>query len=641
MCGFAGVVAFDDRFAISRDVLQAMSQAVAHRGPDGLGTWFDPDPQNQSPTTRPRVAFAHRRLAIIDPDPRSDQPFADGPLTMIFNGEIYNFRELRQQISAELPSKIWRTSGDTEVLLAAYALWGESCVEKLNGMFALAIWNASDGSLFLARDRLGQTPLYFAPSPGDGAIAVASELAALRAVPWVDAAIDRGGIVQYLRWGYVPAPGTAFRRIFKLPPGCTMLCRAGRFSRPHEYFDPNQRVAASNPPEPSAAASDPVESTRRLLMQSVRRQLVADVPVGCFLSGGIDSSIVAAAMKAAAGSGQEVMTFAIGFDDARYDETAHAAAVARHLGTTHREFRVRPDAAADLPRLARCFGEPFGDSSALPTHYLAQQTRPFVKVALSGDGGDEMFCGYDRYRAMALAQRVARQPIWIRRALASGALQSLPGTHPKSRLARLKRWLASLPSSPAQRYSSYMRLFDDAQIDRLFGRKISGLPGDAIADEFETLSQGRDVVETSLAVDRVTYLPDDLLTKLDRASMLHALEVRSPFLDPDVVTFAAGLHTDNLLGGGSKPLLRRAFAGDLPTEVFRRRKMGFAVPIGDWLRNELRPMVNDLLFSADSVTGGEFDKTAIQDLVDEHQSGRTDHSQRLYALLMLELWRRG
>jgi asparagine synthase (glutamine-hydrolysing) len=602
MCGMAGVVAFEARWAIDGQTLGQMSHRIAHRGPDGEGFWLDK-----------QVALAHRRLAILDPDPRSNQPFTDGRRWLVFNGEIYNFRELRSQLAWD-----WKTSGDTEVLLAAYSAWGEQCVDHFNGMFAFAIWDTAQNSLFLARDRMGQKPLYMATV--SGAVAFASEISALLPVPWVDQTTDADALVEYLRWGYVPTPRTIYRGITQLPPGQTLtLTAAGATAR--TYFDPN---AAQTP------SGDVVRQTRELLRQAVARQLVSDVPLGCFLSGGIDSSVIAAAMKAAVGKNQKVLTFSIGFDDPRYDETAHAAAVAKHLGTEHRQFTVQPDAVEDLPKIAAAFGQPMADSSALPTHYLSRQTRQFVKVALSGDGGDELFGGYDRYRALRLIQATGRRP-WK---MVSPLIAAVPGTHPKSAAARLKRLAASADLPDARRYSAYMRLMDDQLLRSLLTIESGGM--DLIEESF--LRQRRGPVEAAMAVDRVTYLPDDVLTKVDRCSMLHALEVRSPFMDHDLVHFAAGLDAKHLW---KKRLLRDAFAVDLPAWVFRRGKMGFAVPIGQWLRTSLRPMLHDLVFANDSFAAGHFRREAIEAMIREHQEEEQDHSQRLYALMMLELWQRG
>jgi asparagine synthase (glutamine-hydrolysing) len=387
----------------------------------------------------------------------------------------------------------------------------------------------------------------------------------------------------------------------------------------------------------SEAASDsPVVTTRDLVTQAVRSQLVADVPVGCFLSGGMDSSVIAAAMKAALPADQRPLTFSIGFDDPRYDERKFAVKVAAHLGTEHREFVVRPDAAADLPAIAAAFGEPFGDSSALPTYYLARETRKHVKVALSGDGGDELFGGYDRYRAMVLGQqlRSALTPLpW----LALGPiLRRLSGGHPKSRWDRARRFAASLDLPPAKRYSSYRRLFGPDLLRRLFHPDLS--PALFKFDRVVASFGSGDPLRAAITSDRLLYLPDDLLTKVDRCSMQFALEVRSPLMDHRLVQLAAGFTRAQLLAGGPKRMLREAFASDLPAWVFSRPKMGFAVPIGQWLREGLRDTLHDHLFAGDSFASKHFAPWIVERLVNEHQSARIDHSQRLYALLMLELW---
>jgi asparagine synthase (glutamine-hydrolysing) len=647
MCGFAGVIAWDDRCRVSREMLAAMSARIAHRGPDGEGSWINHD--GEVSAAKPQAALAHRRLAIIDPDSRANQPFSDSrDRQLVFNGEIYNFRELCAELTALRPDYAWRTNCDTEVLLVAYDVWGEACCEKFDGMFAFAIWDAPAGAVFFARDRMGQKPLYLAIAPSDaghrvGAIAFASELPALRALPWVDTATDLTSLGHYLRWGYIPAPLTIYRGCEKLPPARWMRATSREVTI-EQYFDSNrsqrQREDAS------------VGRVRQLVFDAVRRQLVSDVPLGCFLSGGIDSSIIAAAMKAAVGRDQSVMTFSIGFDDPRYDETQYAAEIARHLGTKHQQFTVRPDAAHDLQELAAVFGEPFGDSSALPTHYLARETRNHVKVALSGDGGDELFGGYDRYRAMWMAEAFRAMPAALQRVATNKIWEHLPGKHPKSAGTRVKRLLASLSLAAPQRYDSYMRYFDEPQIRQLFPREDARDPAKWLVHEYEALADGRDVVQTAMALDRVTYLPDDLLAKVDRASMLHALEVRSPFMDPALVTFAAGLSGEQLFGlksnaraftlnpmnAPAKLMLRDAFAADLPESVFKRPKMGFAVPVGEWLRNDLAPLLRDSLTAQDSFAAAHFHTPTLRRLIDEHAASKADHSQRLYALLMLELW---
>jgi len=624
MCGIAGIVAWDEKYRITREQLQRMSNAIAYRGPDGEGFFLNFEDREITPDN-PQVGLAFRRLAVIDPDPRSMQPFTIGPLTLVFNGEIYNYRELRSEISNLRPDCQWRTQGDAEVLLMSYEVWREKCVEHLNGMFAFAIWNKGDASLFLARDRMGQKPLYFAG--GGEVFAFASELGALRPLNWLDAGLDARGLNHYLSYGNTTAQATAFCGINKLQPGqYAWACRnaPARFGK---YFDPNGAFDPLRCPTHERARSD----TRRLVAQAVERQLVADVPLGCFLSGGVDSSVIAAAMRM---NTSDVSTFSIGFDDPRYDETKYAAEVARHLGTKHREFRVTPNVAEDLPKLAAVFGEPFADSSALPTHYLSRETRKHVKVALSGDGGDELFGGYDRYRAMHLARRIASRPI---RQIVATVARPWSAGHPKSTVTRAARFLSSVGLDDAARYDSYMRIFDDATIGALLSSDPRRCP--ALSELFEhELERTRDPVRAALATDRVTYLPNDLLTKVDRCSMLYALEVRSPFMDHELVQFAAGLTADQLLKGGPKRMLREAFAKDLPDFVFKRKKMGFAVPIGEWFRGPLRAMLRDNLFASDSLGRQHFNMNVVERLVDEHESLRVDHSQRLYALLMLELW---
>jgi asparagine synthase (glutamine-hydrolysing) len=617
MCGFAGVVAWDERYRTSRETLARMSAAIAHRGPDGEGTFFNHE--TAITAGHPQCALAFRRLAILDPDPRSNQPFTIGSKTLVFNGEIYNFRELRAELSKLRPDYSWRTTGDTEVLLIAFEVWAEKCVEHLNGMFAFAVWDESDKTLFLARDRMGQKPLYYS-HPRHGVMYFASELQAVPKDQSPRPAWDVCG--DYLAYGCLSA-STPWMSIAALSAG-----EFGKFCVPpksdartnHLYFNGGSKGARVN----DATAR---LKTRLLIELAVQRQLVSDVPLGVFLSGGIDSSVIAATARLHG----PVQSFSIRFEDPRYDESKYARAVADHLGTDHHEFVMRPDAITDLPKLAAVFGEPFGDSSAIPTHYLCRATRKHVKVALSGDGGDELFGGYERYRAMALGSRLK----------ALGALGRLAepfsSGHPKHRLTRAARFLSSLQLDEASRYDSYLRIFDDATINELAPGCLDFPLKDKEWYEI-ALRNKTDPVEAAVACDRRNYLPDDLLTKVDRCSMLHGLEVRSPFMDHELVQFAAGLTSDQLIKGGPKRMLREAFAADLPDFVFKRKKMGFAVPIGDWFRGELRSMLRDHLFAADSFASQHFNRPVVERLVDEHEQERVDHSQRLYALLMLELW---
>jgi asparagine synthase (glutamine-hydrolysing) len=628
MCGFAGLIAWNDRFRTSRHSLASMQAAIAHRGPDGQAMYFNHEAEVTASNAQCAMAFC--RLAILDPDPRAMQPFhlldaAGRPrMSMVFNGEIYNFQELKAELKQKVPNYQWQTTCDTEVLLVAYDCWREKCLEKLDGMFAFAIWDHQEQTLFLARDRMGQKPLYFAFK--NEVVAFASELSALTVLPWFDRSMNRAALCDYFAWGYIPGMQTIYTGAYKLTPSTWRKFTASTHKDGH-YFDRN---GIDSQESRAVLGPEAITQTRSLLTAAVRRQMISDVPIGCFLSGGIDSSIIALAMQQS--SKEPIHTFSIGFDEAEYDESPFAAAVAKYLGTIHHTFHVRPDAAADLPKLAKVFAEPFADSSALPTHYLSRETRQHVKVALSGDGGDELFGGYDRYRAMRLSERFQYFP----QRFALPIANKLRGGSPKSRRVRLGRFLAGLRLPAPQRYASYMQLLDIKEIAALSPAKNTTITD--LAATFTRLSRQRDPVQAALATDRITYLPDDLLTKLDRASMLHALEVRSPFMDPALVTFAAGLTTSQLLSAGSKTLLRKAFAADLPAEVFNRRKMGFAVPIGSWFRTSLREMLHQRLFDSQSFATQHFNLKIVQQLVDEHQSHRVDHSQRLYALLMLELW---
>jgi asparagine synthase (glutamine-hydrolysing) len=644
MCGFAGVISWSESHRTSRATLARMSAAIAHRGPDGEGGYFSSDPDDLSvPITpeRPQVALAFRRLAVLDPTPCSDQPFVstDGRYVLVFNGEIYNFRELRAELSTLHPDYVWRTHGDTEVLMQSFAAWDERCVDRLNGMFAFAVWDHRERSLFLARDRLGQKPLYVAAA--QAAISFASEPAALSPTLVRFPDLQPRTLWRYLATGAIGDIRQRNRFYSFRPANWGRSHRRGARPHPHAYFYPGRGLShdeyaqstfgptASNY-RPVATRDTSVAGTKTAVERAVERQLVSDVPLGVFLSGGVDSSVIAACAR----KHGPVKTFSIGFDDPRYDETRYAAEVAKHLGTEHHAFRVTPNVIEDLPKLARVFGEPFADSSALPTHYLCRETRKHVTVALSGDGGDELFGGYDRYVAMQKATRVPR----ALGALIAPLARPFARGHPKSKLTRVARFASSLALTPADRYDRFMRLFDDETIDALLGASDQRLRR-SVAQTFEREYQRTgNVVRAALATDRVTYLPDDLLVKTDRCSMLHSLEVRSPFMDHELVGLAAQLTEDQLLKGGKKRMLREAFAGELPASVFNRPKMGFAVPIGEWFRGPLRAFLRDHLFAADSFARAHFAMPAVERLIDEHESQRRDHSQRLYALLMLELW---
>jgi asparagine synthase (glutamine-hydrolysing) len=614
MCGIAGIVSFDPSIAPSREQLMRMSAAMAHRGPDAEGLFSDV-------TASASIGFAFRRLAILDIDPRSNQPMTsnDGRYTIVFNGEIYNFRELRDELSASNPAYAWRTRGDAEVLLLAFSTWQERCLEKLNGMFAIAIWDRQSQHLFLARDRMGQKPLYLLRQ-GD-LFAFASEVDALHAAFTIDRTLGDSDLRHFLAYGNLSRSTHDGARSYQLRPGT--FCRVGASgTSADQYFDPGVGTRSDST----------VNSTevRTAVERAVHRQLVSDVPLGVFLSGGIDSSIVASCARRRG----LLKTFSIGFDDPRYDESAFAREVATHLKTDHHEFRVTPKMADDLPAIVRCFGEPFADSSMIPTYYLCRETRRHVTVALSGDGGDELFGGYDRYVAMRRAAGPARL---IPDRIAAALAKRLRG-HPKSMRDRAARFLASLSMTPAGRFDSFGRIFDDTQIRGLCRFKpATPAPVEATFDSLRRDHAINDV-RIAMATDRLHYLPDDLLTKVDRCSMRHALEVRSPFMDHELVDLARRLTTDQLIGLGKKRMLREAFANELPASVFGRPKMGFAVPIGDWFATSLKSFLADHLFRPGGFCGSRLDMKTVRSLFDEHAARTRDHSQRLFALLVLEIW---
>lgn len=633
MCGICGAVWTDPRLAIERSVLRRMTAALAHRGPDDEGVYTSQLVNIPPAPPQPGVALGHRRLAIIDVD-SSRQPLANenGQIRVVFNGEIYNYRELRKRLEGS--GHQFHTAGDTETLVHLYEDEGPEFVRHLVGMFALAIWDAPRRRLVLARDRIGQKPLCYRHEAGR--ISFASELKSLLAIPDIPWEIDPAALDEYFTFQYVPHPHTILRGISKLPPAHVGVFQDDNWTvKP--YWEPEWNV------EKQISATDALEQLRQRLSESVRLRLQSDVPLGAFLSGGIDSSILTALMQRE--SSDRVKTFSIGFPERDYDESHFARRVADHLGTEHHELRVEPNALELLPKLVWHFDEPFGDSSAIPTYYLAELTRQHVTVAISGDGGDELFCGYDRYRAIRMASVVDRLPLGS--ALVRwGVWNQLPRSGlQKSQLRRLRRFieLAGLP--PSRRYADLVGIFNETRRSDLYEEEFvrrlpDSDPTDFLAAAFARC-KNRDGVTAASLVDIQTYLPCDLCHKVDIATMAHGLECRQPFLDHRVVEFAVGLPLKfKLRGRRGKWLLREAFGSLLPKEVFRRPKQGFGVPLDHWLRGDLRNLLNDVLLAPTARQRGFFRPEAVQALVDEHLARRFDHSARLWALLVLELWLR-
>ena len=577
-----------------------MRAAIVHRGPDDGST-----------DAYGRCVLGHQRLKVIDLD-TGYQPVANegGDVVAVFNGEAYNFATLRD----ELRDHDIRGTGDTPVLPHLYEESGPRFVERLHGMFALALWDASRERLVLARDRLGKKPLLYTRLP-DGTFAFASELKALLRLPGLPRELDLEAVDAYLALQYVPGHGTALRGVRKVPPGHVLVVE-GESERLERYWEPT-------PAEPSASDEEWLERLRATVAEAVRKRLVADVPLGALLSGGIDSSVVVALMAQA--SADPIRTFTVGFSDKRYDERTYARGVAQRYGTVHEELELVEDVAATLPRLAASYDEPLGDEAAFPTFLIAEQARRHVTVALGGDGGDEAFAGYERYIAHGLAERV---PSAAARTGAA-ALRLLPSARrePRSTLFRAARFLEVAAKPRRERYGALMQVFPLE-----LRRELWLDPRHAADVQLEPTGQG---IAALQLLDLGTYLPGDLLLKADIASMAHSLELRSPFLDHDVVALGLAL-PDRLKTRGreGKVALRRAFADDLPGDVATRGKTGFGVPLGPWFRDDLRELARDLLAN----DRGWFRPDTVGRLLDEHQSGHADHGHRLWCLLMLELW---
>src|SRR6478609_7094040 len=595
MCGICGIASMHR--AADPERLAAMSETLVHRGPDADGMFVDGP-----------VGLASRRLSIIDLD-TGDQPIAseDGSVVVVQNGEIYNYEELTHELVRA--GHRFRTHGDTEVLVHAYEEWGLRFAERLRGMFAVALWDSARRRLVLARDRYGIKPLYYRAD--DDGLQFASEL---RSLPRGE--IDLDALEAFLAFNSIPAPLTIFRAARKLPPGHVLVWEDGKLS-----LEPYARPAPV-----------PVEELRERLRDSVRAHLLSDVPVGVLLSGGIDSSALAA--LAAEESGEPVRTFSIGFEERSFNELSDARLVAERYGTRHRELVLRPDAALLLPALADAFDEPFADSSALPTYLVSQLAAEDVKVALSGEGGDELFGGYYTYVADLLAERAGGLAT-----LARPLVERLPSSTARASIDyKAKRFVRGAHLPPLERHHAWKEIFSADARDELTGRRHDFDPVDLYRERFAE-TDGAELLARLQDVDRTIYLVDDLLVKTDRASMAHSLEARVPFLDPVVTNFALALPLRHRVHGlRKKVLLRKAVAPLVPSRIVRGKKRGFSIPAAAWLRGELEPFARETL-SADTLRRqGFFRPEAVTTLIDRHVAGKEDLSRQLWGLLAFTLW---
>jgi asparagine synthase (glutamine-hydrolysing) len=625
MCGICGAAWTDPERAIEPAWIEAMSARLVHRGPDDAGLYHDD-----------HAALGFRRLSILDLA-GAHQPLSneDGTVWVAFNGEIYNFQELRHRLEAR--GHTLRSKGDTEVLVHLYEDEGPDLFPLLRGMFAMAIWDARRRTLVLGRDRLGQKPLLYRLE--SGRITFASELKALLALPEsiVPRRVDPQALDQYLLFGYVPHPATILEGVHKLPPAHRAVWKEGRLTL-DRYWEPDWEAESTESPE-----------ALRDQLRAVREQMVSDVPLGAFLSGGIDSTIIAGLMQRH--SSRPVKTFSIGFDDPAFDERPFAEMAAKHLGTEHHAFVVQPDQWTALPALADQFDEPFADSSALPTWYVSQQTRKHVTVALTGDAGDELFAGYDRYRAQFALSRLDWLPPGLRHWLGGPVARHIPASaKAKTPLRKVRRLLEGIGEPSDLRYVRWMTqyeesartaLYSDAFLDDLATRSASGFDPAGVLLRVLRLAPGRDVVTRSLIADILTYLPGDLLFKVDMASMAHSLEARGPFLDHRLVELALRIPISQKLrlrGGRSKVILKAAFPEFLPPALRNRPKMGFGVPLDRWFRGPLQEELRAVLLDPVAQNRGYFRPQEVARMIDEHTRSVRDHASRLWALLMLELW---
>ena len=622
MCGIAGVFDSRGRRAIDRDLVDRMSSSLHHRGPDAGGVHHEPG-----------VALAHRRLSIIDLS-TGQQPLynEDGSVTVVFNGEIYNFQELVKELVACGHS--FRTRSDTEVIVHGWEQWGASCVTRFRGMFAFALWDRNSETLFLARDRLGVKPLYYAQLP-DGQWIFGSELKALLIHPGLHRVIDPIAVEEYFAYGYVPEPRSIFKGVYKLSPGCTLTLKRGNPApNPVEYWDVPFKVGAA----PSEKEAE--EELIGRLRESVKLRLISEVPLGAFLSGGVDSSGVVAMMSEL--SADPVVTCSISFGDPAYNESAYARTVAERYRTRHHVEQVDPDDFSLVDRLAALYDEPYADSSAIPTYRVCELARKTVTVALSGDGGDESFGGYRRYRWHLNEERVrSLLPLGLRRPLFGLAGWLYPKADWAPRVFRAKSTLEALARDSVEAYFHSVSQLHDGMRRKLFSERFrSELQGYA-AIEVLKRHAARAPSDHPLSLiqylDLKTYLVGDINTKVDRASMAHSLEVREPLMDHPLVEWLSNLPPEfKLRNGEGKRLLKKALEPYLPPEILYRPKMGFAVPLARWFRGPLREPVRKAVLGPVLADTGWLDPRYLRTLVDDHQSGVRDYSTPLWALLMFE-----
>lgn len=625
MCGIAGIIDYNKNSCVNEELLRNMCAELRHRGPDDEGVHI-------SYHSRFHIGLGHRRLSIIDLSSAGHQPMPneDKTVWIVLNGEVYNYKELRDDL--ENRGHKFRSNTDTETVVHIYEEYGEDCVKYLRGMFAFAIWDEKRQIFLLARDRVGKKPLLY--SHICGAFCFASEFLALLKSGLIKKEINYEAVNYYLTFGYIPAPLTIYKNVFKLPPAHTLMLRDNKLNiKRYWELDYSDKIKISE--------QEATEEILRLLKEAVEIRLYSDVPLGVFLSGGIDSSTIVALISQLYHN--KVKTFSIGFEEKDYNELRYAKNIADRFDTDHHEFIVKPNALEILPLLVERYGEPYADSSCIPTYYVSQQTKQYVTVALNGDGGDESFAGYERYQAMLAANIYEKIPR-ITRDIINTLAKTLPDSiNSKNKIRRFKRFINGTDLSILARYIKWVGIFDenlkkDIYTDIFIERLSNGQP-EKFIEPFFNNSQNLKLLDALLQTDVNTYLPDDLLVKIDITSMANSLEARSPFLDHKLMGFAAKLPVEYKMKRYIKKyILKKSINGLIPKENIQRRKMGFGVPVGEWLRNELKGLLCENLLSEKSLQRGYFKPEAIKKIVRLHIEKKKDYAFQLWALLMLELW---
>lgn len=649
MCGLAGFLTNDPTLlSKTEDILSAMTDSISHRGPNDSGVWFD---------VGVGIALGHRRLSIVDLSTAGHQPMisASGRYVIAFNGEIYNHLELRLDLDGSIKSWNWRGHSDTETLLAGFEIWGiENTLKKAVGMFAISLWDRQENTLILARDRVGEKPLYYGFQKNT--FLFGSELKAFKLHPDFLGQIDRDALCSYLRYCYIPAPQSIYKGIHKLLPGTFLKVKLGgggcnQVLTPNSYWSLDETClrAIENPFQ--GTDKEAIQTLDSQLKNSIELQALADVPVGAFLSGGVDSSAIVSIMQA--NSMKKINTFSIGFQEAAFNEAVHAASVAKYLGTDHVELYITSeDALKVMPLLCKIYDEPFADSSQIPTYLVSQLARKSVTVALSGDGGDELFCGYNRYLLANSWPKIEFLPYAARKAVGH-LIKSVPpvvwdelfgkigtlGPFPSNmadKLGKLAKHLVRV-GDMNQLYGSLVSTIEDPE-SIVLGASTSGVN---LLGDYKSLSF-RDAKERMMFLDAMTYLPDDILVKVDRASMSNSLETRVPFLDHRVIELAWRLPVEmKVRQGQSKWILRQVLYQYVPKNLIERPKVGFSIPLGEWLRGPLREWAEELLSAKRLSQEGFFDHNAVSKIWHDHLRGKENHESLLWCLLMFQAWLEG